>query len=97
VDIVNGQNDTREIFGSKMKKHKGNKMKKKKQKCDYCNKVVDKPYKFTVVPTARFYEGIKPYSKKAPKIKRTDLEDEQKVNVYHYCNNECCIDHASYR
>jgi len=72
-------------------------MKKKNQKCDYCNKVMDKPYKFTVVPTTIFYEGIKAYSKKAPKIKRIDLEDEEKVSVYYYCNSECCIEHASYR
>ena len=97
MDIVNGQNDTRETFGSKMKKHKGNKMKKKKQKCDYCDKVVDKPYKFTVVPLWRDYGEIKPYSKKAPKIKRIDLEDEQKVSVYNYCDSECSIEHASYR
>ena len=72
-------------------------MKKKKQKCDYCDKVADKPYTFTVVPSVAFYDGIKPYSKKAPKIKRLDLKDEQTVNVYYYCDSECCTEHSTYR
>jgi hypothetical protein len=71
-------------------------MKKKTKKCDYCNKSVDKPYVLTIVPTVRSYYEIKPYNKKAPKIKRTDLTGSNKVNVYHFCNKDCSIEHSTY-
>lgn len=75
------------------KKKKINK-KSIRRKCHNCGKMATDPLVYHVVPSYGLFDEIPIYQKKDPKTDRTDLKGNRKIQVYNYCDIECCESHS---
>jgi len=64
-----------------------------RRKCHNCGKMATNPLVYHKVPTYNIESEIPIYEKSAPKIKRVDLRGNRKIQVYNYCDIECCEEH----
>jgi hypothetical protein len=64
-----------------------------KRKCHNCGKMATNPLVCHVVPPLGSFEEMPIYRKSDIKIDRSDLKGKSKIQLYNYCDVECCNNH----